>query len=1546
VGAPTAPPKPPREPYDWSWLAEHQANLFLFAGAFLTVIAALIYVGYSGQAVGGALKMALLVGYTLAFLAAGWFCLRVPRVELAGRVFFAIGAVLVPMNFAVAREIFGNDANFTRESMWLAGSITTAAFYTAVAWIGLGRPYAYGAGAALMSAAIAAPFATEAPFEWAPLFLIAVALLMVLTEVIDDDRVRERVGFAWGLEGRGLAMIALGWLLIAAVRASFAPSEEGYVDAETLWFLPVAFLAFAAASAVPMLLTRLQRERKPLPGALLPDMPDQYILAALASLAAAGVTIAYALDLPGEGWILTSAATAAYFGLMLVALDEQRGWLPARTGTYVFGFGIGLTVLAGFLMAAAYVDADGDIAQYGISTRRFLAVSCGLALAFYAMAGATRQARTDRGAYIVSLGGMISLAGGWLATMFAFDWPAEAYAVGIAGFAALLGTALVSAQDGRVSRALPAHLLDIVYITGFIATVTAGVVAISTLMAAERDIDPYEIRNRWFLFGTFALSFVFYAIVAPLARSRTREASMLVSSGSMLALAGAWLAVPYALDWPAEAYAVTTAAFAPALAIALVAMQDRRIAERLPVHLADTVLVTMVLATAAGAVVALFTLAASGDEIDPYDVRSRWFLFGTFAMSLSAYVIAATLSRARQGNRSLTISVGAIVALAGAWIAVPYALDWPAEAYAFAIGAFAAAAAVGLVAAQQQRIVALLPEHLPQTLFAATMAATAIAAGVAWSVLAAADSDVDAYDIRTRWFLPGTLALALAAYAIIVPLERSRRGAASLLVTTGTLSALIGTWLAVIYAFEWPAEAYSIGIAAMAPTLGLALVAAQYRRIARFLPEHLADASYGVAAIATLVSVFVAIGIIAAADREVDAYSMETRWFVLAGLGLSTGFYAIDALSLKRGLGVHGFVIFLTGCALSTVYALDVSAEYYAFAFIVPALALVAAVRFSPARVDELLGASWRDDVVFLVRNAVAGGMFWAFMAAVIGADDGGEWAPQSHAFLPAAFFAAAVALGLDASRGRQLGTSLACLAALGAAVVALPYAFEAHAAYYGVALVAVGTAYAAARRVYTPSWLDTRARDGLALLGISVATLPFLGAYADRPMIGAAVHITAAFVFAVAAVRTQGGRTLAELIDVRGAARIPLTMGWLYAAGLSAGIGYILVVRAVAGDERAEGGSLAFPMLTVAIGMIAAGFATKFWRPELRYHFYAMSLVAAIAAIATSDDAGTLAAVLTVSIVAYAIVAAVENVPALALPSVVFGFIAVPVWRAYFDSSEAVLPIAYSLIAVGTYGAALVARDMLPRWSLALRATGATFALVAPAAGFGVLAAGTDNALFDGEPFEQTALYQFSTAAVAAVGVLALVESLIARRRWIIVPASAVLAVALLLQIGSIRPENIQAYTAVIGAYLVLLGVVGISRMRLVPRLNEYAVYIEALGAATIMLPSFAQSLDGGWRYQWILLVESTVFLAGAIAMRRRGILATSALFMVLVSGRLLFDALNAMPNWIVVALCGIGLLAIGVGILLGRERWDRWQRTLVALWEETADDDAALAH
>jgi hypothetical protein len=1140
-----------REPHDWSWVAEQQANLFLFAGAFLTVVAALIFVGYSEQAVDGSLKMALLIGYTLAFLAAGWFCLRIPKVEIAGRVFFAVGAMLVPMNFVAARTFF-SDADLSAESMWLAGSLTTAAFYAAVAWLGLGRLYAVGAGAALISGAIATAVVADMPREWTPLLFIAVALAMTLTKHASIEKIRERIGSIWDVMGQAFGALSMGHAIVLAVLAVAEGSGEDPVllETSTLWFLPITLGAFTAAVGLLALLRKYEYL-----GAI-----------TLAALAGAGVAIAYALDLPAEGWVVVIAAVAAAFGLTLLFVEHPRvaSMLPPRADEYAFGFGIGLTAI--------------------------------------------------------------------------------------------------------------------------------------------------------------------------------------------------------------------------------------------------------------GAAIALFVLqAAHGEDPATYSVRTPWFLAPSAALGLAFYVLAAVSRRGRTEGTAPVVAIG-------------------------------------------------------------------------------------------------------------------------------TMAMFASTWVATIYGFELPAEGYAIGIAAMAPVLGLGLLAAQDKTIARFVPKHFDDGAYLTAIGGTVVSAGITVAVLIASHAETDPYEISNRWLLLAVAPLSALFYAMDAQVLRRRIGVPGFALSLGGVCASVVYALEVSEEYYAFTAIAPAIALIAVVRWAPERLTAHLRSEWRDDIIWLGRIGTGVGVAIALIAVAVGADEESLWQPQSHIFLPAALAAAAAFFGIDASREKRNETSLAFVAALGAAAVTVPYAFFADAEYYGVALVTTGVLFAASGRVWTPSWLDGRARDGLALLAIAASTLPFEGAYAESPGIGSGVHLAAAFVFAMAAIRDRSEKTLASMDYLGANVKLTVSVGWLYAAALSAGIAYFFTLRAVAADERVEGEALAVPMLAATLALIAAGLAAKVWRPDFRLHLYLMSLCAAIVSITTSGDASMLALVLTVLIVAYAAIAVVEDTPALAVPSVMFGFAAVAAWRAELDESLAVLPIAYALVGIAAYCAAIVLRGTWPRWSTALRTVGATYALVAPAAGFGVLAGQSENGLVEGEAFERTALYQASTLAVAAVGMLALVESLLAGRKWIIVPASAVLTVSLLLQIGRFSPENPQVYTAVIGSYLVLLGLVGLSRLRLIPELAEYGVYVEALGAATVMLPSFVQSIDSGWRYQWILLIEATLFLTGGIALRRRGILSMGVVFLVLVAGRTLFDAINAMPNWIVVALCGIGLLAIGMGILLGRERWEQWQKTVVSWWEAAGDGKGAL--
>ena len=67
-------------------------------------------------------------------------------------MFFAIGALLVPINFVAAYALFYADDNADPTALWLAGSVTSAAFYIAVALNGLGRWYPIPAVIALVSA--------------------------------------------------------------------------------------------------------------------------------------------------------------------------------------------------------------------------------------------------------------------------------------------------------------------------------------------------------------------------------------------------------------------------------------------------------------------------------------------------------------------------------------------------------------------------------------------------------------------------------------------------------------------------------------------------------------------------------------------------------------------------------------------------------------------------------------------------------------------------------------------------------------------------------------------------------------------------------------------------------------------------------------------------------------------------------------------------------------------------------------------------------------------------------------------------------------------------------------------------------------------------------------------------------------------------------------------------------------------------------------------------------------------------------------------------
>jgi hypothetical protein len=215
-----------------AWTAEQEANLLLYLGAFLIVVATLVLVGSSQRTIGPAGNMALLVAGTVFFLVAGFFCLRNARVRQAGTVFVAVSALMFPLNFVGAYVFFLQDKEIDPSALWLGGSLASALFYGAVSFLGVGRWYPVPAATALASALLAGGVLVDAPVESGPAAFILLGLLLVLPAQIRLGRVTEVLGQTWYWMGYIAAVGALGVVLALSGRAEEANLE---VQLDWLW---------------------------------------------------------------------------------------------------------------------------------------------------------------------------------------------------------------------------------------------------------------------------------------------------------------------------------------------------------------------------------------------------------------------------------------------------------------------------------------------------------------------------------------------------------------------------------------------------------------------------------------------------------------------------------------------------------------------------------------------------------------------------------------------------------------------------------------------------------------------------------------------------------------------------------------------------------------------------------------------------------------------------------------------------------------------------------------------------------------------------------------------------------------------------------------------------------------------------------------------------------------------------------------------------------------------------------------------------------------
>jgi hypothetical protein len=1053
----------------------------------------------------------------------------------------------------------------------------------------------------------------------------------------------------------------------------------------------------------------------------------------------------------------------------------------------------------------------------------------------------------------------------------------------------------------------------------------------------------HGVTTPWFLPAAFAMLTAHAAI--PTILKRQREAGVVAIS----AFAGAVSTVVYATELPREYYAVAFACSAAMLGAAMILSAREDLGKRVPENFADTLQLAGFGTVLLSVVAMLMVFNQMNETVGPYQLHTRWFVAPSAALLLAFFAIDALGRKDALGVTGAALSTTSLAA------GVVFGLNVSAEYYGLAL-----VAAGAVLFATARWGTPAVPERMraPQSLaILLHVGEVAIGSGMLAAVIAAvADgSSGSSFSLQSHWTVLATFASAAAALGVYISMRMPVLGEADRIGTYAMPLALGGAACGVVYGFGWGGEYYSFALAAGAGGT-LALVTLALPRINGDPAWGRRDGAFAAHAGAAAAAV-VGIGAVLIAARGGDGepvraaahYAPQTRWFLPALFGMLGGFYIAAAATpvrtwrhAKVAAGT-GFVAAVFGVTAGTVYALDASAEYYAFAFLVPAVALGALVHIkAPETLLRVLDSRWQDGAIIAGRIATVAGVAVASAAALASLPAAATYQPDSHVFLPVALVCAAAFCALDASRERRGETSIALMASLTSAIVVMPWVWDAGAAWYGVAFASAGLLFGFGGRAWTPSWLHAQVRDGFAAGCMTIAWLPFEGAYAHQPRLGAAAHLFAALFYAAAAMTDRSKRDLNSILGLPSAvAPIRLAMGWVYAAALTLGIGYVFVLRALPGSEDASSGSLALPMMALMIGFAVAGASARWWRSEFRTHLYAVALITAAGSLLLAPDSLTLASMLTVYVAVFAAVAAWEDAPLVLAPSAVFAFIAVVAWRVQFDAALSAIPLAYCGLGVALLAGAYALRS-LPRWRDGVGAAGSVFAIAAPAAGFGILGAHTHHGMAFGTHVQLTALYQWSTLTLAVAGVLLLAGGLLESRRHAIVPASAVLLAALLLEIAHFRPGNAQAYTLVVGSYLVLLGLVGLWKFRLVPQFFDGAPYIEGAGAATVMFPSFARSFDGHWGYSAIVLAEAAAFFSAGIALKRRGVLSMGIAFMVMVAVHALFNAVNALPNWMVVMVAGVALLGVGVAILAGRDRWDAWQKSLLGWWNESGSGHA----
>lgn len=408
--APAAPAPPPTIPAGPapspvpSWLVEQAPNLLLYLGAFLVVMAALVFASTSRETLSGPAQVALLAFVTVAFLGVGWLCYRFPRVRIAGYTFLAVGALLVPLNFAGAYNFILREEGVPGDVVWLWASVYSALFYILLAVLGLGLLYGFMSHAALVSAVAAAIAVTDLSPEWAPPVFIGLALVFLPLAWYGPERIRDTF--------RLPSLVFAHFLTAVSVSASFIiVGFEPGVDPAAV---PVTLAAATALLVVMAAANALEQGR----------LYASLALGTLTAALAAGLVV---LPMPLQ-WI------PPVFGGLALALLLVAWWTPTHLCDQ---FALPSLIAAHVLATSAAVAAaviTVNVAETDLE-RSALPVALAVISAFFVFLALREKGQPLAVAYCAAA---LTTVGGMLLTIvFVLGKDPEFYSVALAGIGGL-----------------------------------------------------------------------------------------------------------------------------------------------------------------------------------------------------------------------------------------------------------------------------------------------------------------------------------------------------------------------------------------------------------------------------------------------------------------------------------------------------------------------------------------------------------------------------------------------------------------------------------------------------------------------------------------------------------------------------------------------------------------------------------------------------------------------------------------------------------------------------------------------------------------------------------------------------------------------------------------------------------------------------------------------------------------------------------------------------------------------------------------------------